>query len=444
MTRIGLMGPFGFGNLGDAAIQEAMIDNLRVHIAGVEIVAFSLNPADTQKRHGIRAFPIEAAAPEAAAPEAAAPAATESLADTGMGTGTGKAIVTGTRTSSWTSSWIFRLKRKLGIRLPYAYAVKRQLGFWWTSLAALRGLDALIVSGGGQLDDIWGGPWNQPFTLWQWALMARMRRVKFLFVGVGAGPIRTGLGRFFILSALRLACYRSFRDQESCDLMRRFGFTAPAEVFPDLAFSLRRRTSHSVRGPGVKAKVGISPMAYGHVDKWPDKMAAVYRRYIDTLAAFISYLANTGYQVILFPTQIRMDLPAFQDLKAALGRETAAHIEDRSCERPVTTVQELLDAMAQMDFIVASRFHGVLLAIFLAKPVLALSYHRKIDTLMQEAGLSEYCLDIEAFELKALTESFHALESAGASLGRELEALGARYHSVLDRQYDALRNQVAA
>src|SRR5208283_5458175 len=55
--RIGLLSPTS-GNLGNAAMQSAMIVNLRKRIAGVEILGITLNPEETQRRHGIEAFPL--------------------------------------------------------------------------------------------------------------------------------------------------------------------------------------------------------------------------------------------------------------------------------------------------------------------------------------------------------------------------------------------------
>lgn len=426
--RIGLMGPFGSGNLGDAAIQEAMIGNARARLAGVEIVGFSLNPRDTQARHGIPAHPLNAAVPRFSAPEAAAPAAQRP----------GNTAVTSGKL--WRS--LAALKRRLNLRIPHLYGLRRQAAFWSDSLSALRGLDALIVSGGGQLDDIWDGPWGQPLTLLQWALMARLARVRFLFVSVGAGPIRTRPGRSLIRAALKLASYRSFRDTESLELIRGLGFSGPARVFPDLAFSLpRARTGPEAGAPGGKPRVGVSPMAYAHVDKWPDKDADLYGRYIRELAAFAAGLIEEGYRVILFRTHVRMDAPAIADFKAALG-PAAARLEDRS--GAMDTVSDLLSALAAMDLVVTSRFHGVVLSLLLAKPVLAVTHHPKIDALMAQVGQSEFCLSIDAFAAQGLRARFQALERERAETARRLEGEADRFRAALELQYAEIFSGAAA
>jgi hypothetical protein len=56
--RIALLDHMGLGNLGDAATQDAVIDVLRKNWPGVELVGFSLNPRDTEERHGIPCHPI--------------------------------------------------------------------------------------------------------------------------------------------------------------------------------------------------------------------------------------------------------------------------------------------------------------------------------------------------------------------------------------------------
>ena len=69
----------------------------------------------------------------------------------------------------------------------------------------LRTEDLLIVSGGGQLDEEWGGPWGHPFTLFKWAVLARIAHVPFAIASVGACKLTSKTSRFFVSVALRMA-----------------------------------------------------------------------------------------------------------------------------------------------------------------------------------------------------------------------------------------------
>jgi hypothetical protein len=57
-TRIGLLHQVGGGNLGDDATLESVADGIRQRWSQAEIVVFSVNPADTEARHGIKSRPI--------------------------------------------------------------------------------------------------------------------------------------------------------------------------------------------------------------------------------------------------------------------------------------------------------------------------------------------------------------------------------------------------
>jgi polysaccharide pyruvyl transferase CsaB len=55
--RIAISGSYGGMNLGDEAILEGILKELRASL-DVDVVVFSLNPKDTEKRHKVRAIPI--------------------------------------------------------------------------------------------------------------------------------------------------------------------------------------------------------------------------------------------------------------------------------------------------------------------------------------------------------------------------------------------------
>jgi len=55
--RVGISGSYGGMNLGDEAILEGILKELRASIEA-DVVVFSKNPKDTEKRHQVRAIPI--------------------------------------------------------------------------------------------------------------------------------------------------------------------------------------------------------------------------------------------------------------------------------------------------------------------------------------------------------------------------------------------------
>src|SRR5215469_9268484 len=58
-TKIGLLDHVGGGNLGDDATLDAVAGNIKRRWPNAEIVAFSMNPDDTETRHGIMSHPIQ-------------------------------------------------------------------------------------------------------------------------------------------------------------------------------------------------------------------------------------------------------------------------------------------------------------------------------------------------------------------------------------------------
>src|SRR5256885_6054797 len=56
--KIGVFSHGGTRNLGDEALLAAVIQNVRIRIPTAEVLGFTINPQDTQQRHGITSFPI--------------------------------------------------------------------------------------------------------------------------------------------------------------------------------------------------------------------------------------------------------------------------------------------------------------------------------------------------------------------------------------------------
>jgi polysaccharide pyruvyl transferase WcaK-like protein len=411
--QIALLHHTGCGNLGDDAIIDAVVSNIRRRWDNAEIKVFSMNPDDTAKRHGIPSYPIR-----------------RYRWDIGHRSATIESTQPGgNKLRNW-----FRKTRNPAVRLPRA--AFGELAFLVESYRILRSFDLLIVSGGGQLTER-GGPWSFPYALFIWSLVAKKAGVRFVLLNVGAGPLNHPLSRFFVARALRAANYVSFRDQQSQELATDLEFTDRGYVFPDNAYSFE------VVSPNVSAKdpnqsvVGVAPMPYPFSDllKHPSNAQAIQDDLIGRMATFASLLVRESYSIELFGSDTRADPSAIEDLRKVL----LSHHHISTPEYiPLESVSELLSRMSAMDYVVTCRFHGVLFAHLLNKPVLAIAHHPKVTNLMNALGLSTYCVDMRTFDPIRLMDTFTSLVSDAEAVKRSMAASLASYRSQLAIQFDSL------
>ena len=393
--RIGLYGPFGWGNLGDAAIQEAMLHNLRLRLPDAQFLGFSLNPANTEAIHGIPAVSIV----RHRGPRAGNP-----------------------------------LRRLAALPIACLRELRSVVRAFWI----LRRIDDFLISGGGQISDDWGGPWDHPYAMLKWMSCARLAGCRVLVVSVGAGPFRDGRSEFLFRLALRLAHARSYRDAGSKRLLASSTFTRLDPVCPDVAFSLP--VTPQTEASAQPLVVGISPLCwyYPKPGPWPEQDASRYRRHLSIVEAFALELLRRGHRLVLFSSQIRNDRYAFDDLLAVLRAQSFAGAEDRVVAEATEDLPHLLRQLSQCDLVLSSRLHGVILSYAQHIPVLSLSYDPKIDSVMEQFAQSAYCLDIEAADSIELIERFDELLAALQRERAQIAATATRHRQELAAQYDRL------
>ncbi len=417
--RIGLMGTFGYGNLGDAAIQDAMIQSIYKRFPDAEIFGFSINPEDTEARHHIRSFPITRMSWN------------QKISDRNL---YGKFM----HFLQSKDGPVYRSLERWAARIPIEW------GLIADANKHLKALDILIISGGGQLDDLWagGGPWSHPYTLLKYGLLARLNHVRYVFASVGAGPINAGLSKGFIRLALNLADFCSFRDRESQALAQSIGYGKKSAIFPDLAYSLAEPSPvNKTAGQNTRAVVGLGVVGYFRPECWPIVDQAVYAVYLNKMTEFCISVVQKGYALLFLPGEITYDQYAFDDLKERLNEKGITADRGDILDCPIHTVPELLSAIQMTDVVVASRFHGVLLSQLLEKPVLAISYHQKTDSLMEDNGQNNFLLPIDTFDVPTLLRRFAQLEPNGQEIARCLQEKNRLKRSLLEQQYEQIFSQ---
>jgi polysaccharide pyruvyl transferase WcaK-like protein len=318
-----------------------------------------------------------------------------------------------------------------------ALAVPRELAFLASSYRRLRGTHLLLVAGSGQLNDYWkGGPWGFPFTLFKWSLLARATGTKVAFLSLGAGPLRTRLGKFFIKQTLRLARYRSYRDADAQHCIMQLGVTGEDPVVPDLVFSLDVGRPPRRVTPAHRPVVGINPMPYFDDRYWPESDPPVFGGYVHTLAAFADLLVGRGYTVRFFPTQLLVDPPVIDQVRGLMRQEQTLQGEERVVAGRIGSFEELVGVIDSLDFVVATRYHGTLFALIRCKPVLSIAYQAKSKELMTQVGQAEHVIDFGCLTLQTLWQRFIALESCGPGFTKAVRRRLPAVRRALERQYD--------
>lgn len=401
----------------------AVIQQIRDRYPDADLVAFTNDPADTQQRHGITAFALRRGGAEGERSRSTPPAPLSWL----------KVRLKRATQAAPRALAVLRAIATMARRL---WGVPGEVGFVAQSLHRLRGTDLLIVAGSNQLNDYFGGSWGFPYDLLKWCLLAKWIGAKVAFLCCGAGPLDSWLGQRLIRFSLVLADSRSYRDAFSWKLIERLGVAGANPVCTDLAYGLRVAAPPNGERATRRLLVGINPFPFFDGRYWPEEDAATYQRYVGKLAAFAEWLNQRGHRVSFFPTQLRADVPVIEDIRTLLDSRGPVSGPDPLGDRPVSSLEDLLGRLARMDIVVATRYHGVLLAAALHRPVLAISYYEKTRDLMAQVGQSAYVVDIHSFDAETLAERFGAMAARRQAIRGEIERGTQVLRQALAREYD--------
>jgi polysaccharide pyruvyl transferase WcaK-like protein len=375
-SKIALYGLYGWGSLGDASVQESVISFLHRERPDAEIFCVCPNPEDATKRFGLPAFPI------ARLPGRAWPGQQFLLL-----------------------KWFYRIF----LRIPLEIAVALR------PIRRLAGFEMLVINGGGQLEDYGVSPWRYPWDLFKWSLAARLNGVTLIVLSVGAGPLRHPLSRWFVAQTLKRAEFRSYRDGGSRDFLTSIGLPYGDDpVTPDLAFGLP--ISDDVQALAQKRDgrkptvVGVTGMSYYDPRGWPLRDQAVYDKFLSRMTDFTVWLIEHDYGVRFLVGDVWSDRQTVEDIQAALTARGVEMEDGQVFAAPIYSVPDLVREVAQVDFVVSSRFHVILFGFLLQRPAISIAYNQKSDSIMRAMGLDNYCHQISDFDPLELAAQIQRLE----------------------------------
>jgi polysaccharide pyruvyl transferase WcaK-like protein len=442
--RIGLITPYKGFNLGDGAIQDEIIHKLKGIDHEVECFGITLYPIDTEHRHGITSFPATGlivqnySETELLFAKKLLPPH-KSLNDDEVAESKGDhddgdikspalSLLEGLRNVK-NIPLIGQMLRYIVFRLRDIKKILIEFREIVHAIKFVLNLDLLVISGGGQLDEADGGRWGHPYVMFRWAIISKLTRTPFAVVSVGSGRLNTGLTRWFVQQTLGSAIFRSYRDRGTRDQLSYLAFTKDDPIVRDLALGMDPAPycpEHT--GPGSQRCVAINPI-YQNMSHYGD--------FVECICDFIQWLIERGDRVQLFRTTSIERLvirDIWRELKKRYGNDTPDQIE----EIQTSGYHDMMKQIVVADLIVASRLHAVILSHVINKPVLAISWDRKVTAHMEDMEQTRYMIDIDSINSAVLKSVFEDMEKDSDDIRMTLHNRIKSFQPELAEQYKQL------
>lgn len=322
--KIGLIGNYGATNVGDEAILNAILKSHADH----DFTVFSANPKDTAHQFGIKSVPLF----------------------------------------------------PLGIRSFFKHGIRR-------SFRALKAVDAVILGGGGLLQD----EYLYACFLWAWQVFWVKFLGKPLFIyATGVGPLKTWIGKRLTRTIYRYAMGITVRDETSYNTLHRLGLPKEnIEITADPAF------------------------LFNYVDQ---ELARPPHTYMISLRPWLKYNSKIIHTFTNYLLKLKEERDAeFTFVCMQSIREHDHRVIDPIMKKVGGSLfipkhfSELLQAMSQAEFAIGMRYHFLIAAMLTKTPALAVSYSHKIDSLYQHSVMEPYHLPLSDLTLEHLEKKMRRL-----------------------------------
>lgn len=366
MTRsFYITGGWGYGNKGDNAIFEGMRQSFKEHFPSAGLVVTSYSTDEMQEQHSISAI---------------------------------KSVhrLLGKRSPLGLFRWLgVILWRISGLRLLLVPSLRRHR-------TLMKDASAVVMGGGGYFNDAWPDMLRSRYVEID---LARSVGTPIVIYGQTVGPFSQQTVEKSLKRYLGYVSRIAYRDAQSLKVLEAAGVPETRRVLSaDEANLLAVRPAVMARRPG-RLLVGVmtqkfrphlgpsGPSAPGSI---PDEQT-----YVQRIAEALLSLADAHPDIdYVFIPSTRWDEPVVA--------EVARRVSDVLAER-VTMVNDpdahhFISLCQNVDLMISTNMHPVILAATASVPSVAISYHYKLDDYMASIGLSDSVVRIDDFTSDSLCQ----------------------------------------
>lgn len=287
--------------------------------------------------------------------------------------------------------------------------------------------DLLIIGGGGILMDFYR---REAHLYSTYALIAKKCKVPYIVYGCGAGPLDTLTGRLMIRLMCKFAENISVRDPKSKKLLEKIGVAKPIEVIGDPAFTLYHPKSEYVERP---KKIGLSAVPIYNANYWPSGDVEIYDNYISSMAKNLDHLIEEkNIELTFFATKYPHDVAVTKDIQKKMKYAKKATIVDQNLKP-----KALIDIASKQDVVIGTRLHSLILSTNSATPIIAISYHHKVQDFMDMIGQEKRCCTTDQITQndRILVSLYEGIEQNWSAVIEETKDISKHLHE------EAMRGQ---
>lgn len=228
---------------------------------------------------------------------------------------------------------------------------------FWAVIRAIWASDILISGGGSLLQDMTS---IKSLLYYCWVIFtALVFRKKVIIFAQGIGPLNCGFMRVIVKNLLKHCAYISVRDEDSLNLLKSWDIQADLVCDPVFEMAL----------PDAKPKpvVGIQLRGFKNLtDEFLQDLASAVKE----------EFSNKQIKIISLQDSIDLEVcERFQEF--LLGAEIVSGL----------SVEAVIEEISRLEYLIAMRFHALLIARRMGIKTLAINYDPKVERFAADFGL---------------------------------------------------------
>jgi polysaccharide pyruvyl transferase WcaK-like protein len=367
MKSIYLTGGWGYGNLGDNAILSGMLKTFSERLPNHKIYITSKSPGEIFRNHGVTAEKSIHGLLRNRNPLAA---------------------------GRWLAIALWRLS---GYRIMLSPALR-------THVELMKKSAAVVLGGGGYFTDDWMDMLRARYVEIE---MAHTLGIPVVIYGQTVGPFSDQTLNASLSKYLNMVTFIAHRDVQSRGILVRSNYPLPSSILSADEANLLTPEPASERTANQRSKLIIGVMAQKfrpHLGPEGRSPAGAITNEASYIKNFVEALEMVNRRrtdlVFKFIPSTSWDMRVCHDVAKKLSSIIGA---DKIEILGMVKASEFISACQNVDIMVSTNMHPVILASTAAKPSVAISYHYKLDDYMSSVGLEKYITRIDDFSSTSLS-----------------------------------------